>query len=134
MTTQTMIARRGSVRLAAACAAVLASCAGTANAVEYEFDNGVRLNWNTTLSVGSSWRAEEASRELYTKAGGSLIGLTSGPTLPPVPPNALIDPNDVGMLEDTLVAAVNEAILASQEHSAKRMEEVTGGVEIPGLM
>ena len=47
---------------------------------------------------------------------------------------ALIDPNDVGMLEDTLVAAVNEAILASQEHSAKRMEEVTGGVEIPGLM
>ena len=94
MTTQTMIARRGSVRLAVACAAVLASCAGTANAVEYEFDNGVRLNWNTTLSVGSSWRAEEASRELYTKAGGSLIGLTSGPTLPPVPPNALIGPND----------------------------------------
>jgi DNA-binding YbaB/EbfC family protein len=46
----------------------------------------------------------------------------------------LIDPNDVGMLEDTLVAAVNEAILASQEHSAKRMEEVTGGVQIPGLM
>ncbi len=38
------------------------------------------------------------------------------------------------MLEDTLVAAVNEAILASQEHSAKRMEEVTGGVQIPGLM
>ena len=47
---------------------------------------------------------------------------------------ALIDPNDVGMLEDTLVAAVNEAILASQEHSAKRMEAVTGDVQIPGLM
>ena len=47
---------------------------------------------------------------------------------------ALIDPNDVSMLEDTLVAAVNEAILASQEHSAKRMEEVTGDVQIPGLM
>ena len=82
------------MRLSAICAAVLASCAGTANAVEHEFDNGVRLNWNTTLSVGSSWRAEEPSRELYTKAGGSLIGLTSGPTLPPVPPNALIGPND----------------------------------------
>jgi DNA-binding YbaB/EbfC family protein len=47
---------------------------------------------------------------------------------------ALIDPNDVTMLEDTLVAAVNEAIVASQEHSAKRLEEVTGGVQIPGLM
>jgi hypothetical protein len=89
-----MFGRRGSARLAATCAAVLAGCAGTANAVEHEFDNGVRLNWNTTLSVGSSWRAEEPSRELYTKAGGSLIGLTSGPTLPPVPPNALIGPND----------------------------------------
>lgn len=47
---------------------------------------------------------------------------------------ALIDPNDVAMLEDTLVAAVNEAILASQEYSAKRLEEVTGGVQIPGFM
>ena len=88
MTTESRFGRRGSARLAATCAAVLAGCAGTAVAVEYEFDNGVRLNWNTTLSVGSSWRAEEPSRELYTKAGGSLIGLTSGPTLPPVPPNA----------------------------------------------
>jgi DNA-binding YbaB/EbfC family protein len=47
---------------------------------------------------------------------------------------ALIDPNDPGMLEDSLVAAVNEAIIASQEYAAKRMEEVTGGVQIPGLM
>jgi DNA-binding YbaB/EbfC family protein len=46
---------------------------------------------------------------------------------------ALIDPNDASMLEDSLVAAVNEAIVASQEYSAKRLEEVTGGVQIPGL-
>jgi DNA-binding YbaB/EbfC family protein len=47
---------------------------------------------------------------------------------------SLVEPNDVAMLEDTLVAAVNEAILASQEHAAKRLESVTGGVSIPGLM
>lgn len=47
---------------------------------------------------------------------------------------ALIDPNDAGMLEDTLVAAVNEAIIKSQEHSAQKLEAVTGGVSIPGLM
>lgn len=46
---------------------------------------------------------------------------------------ALIDPNDVAMLEDTLVAAINEAIVASQEHSAKRLEAITGGIELPGL-
>ena len=47
---------------------------------------------------------------------------------------SLVDPNDIGMLEDTLVAAMNEAIVASQEHAAKRLEAVTGGVSIPGLM
>ncbi|PJF47852.1 MAG: YbaB/EbfC family nucleoid-associated protein [Chloroflexi bacterium] len=46
---------------------------------------------------------------------------------------ALIDPNDVAMLEDTLVAAINEAIVASQAHSARRLEAVTGGIELPGL-
>ncbi|MCL4505567.1 MAG: YbaB/EbfC family nucleoid-associated protein [Chloroflexi bacterium] len=47
---------------------------------------------------------------------------------------ALVDPNDIAMLEDTLVAAVNEAILASQEYAAKRLETVTGGISIPGLV
>ena len=47
---------------------------------------------------------------------------------------SLVDPADIPMLEDSLVAAVNEAILASQEHAAKRLESVTGGVSIPGLM
>ncbi|MCS6773493.1 MAG: YbaB/EbfC family nucleoid-associated protein [Anaerolineae bacterium] len=46
---------------------------------------------------------------------------------------SLLDPNDPAMLEDVLVAAINEAILASQEHAAKRMESVTGGLNIPGL-
>ena len=46
---------------------------------------------------------------------------------------ALVDPNDIAMLEDSLVAAVNNAILASQEHAAKRLESVTGGISIPGL-
>lgn len=46
---------------------------------------------------------------------------------------ALVDPADVPMLEDTLVAAVNEAIVAAQAHSAKRLEAVTGGVNIPGF-
>ena len=46
---------------------------------------------------------------------------------------SLVDPNDVGMLEDTLVTAVNEAILKSQEHSAQRLESVTSGMQLPGM-
>jgi nucleoid-associated protein EbfC len=47
---------------------------------------------------------------------------------------AMVDPNDIGMLEDAIVAAVNEAIVKSQEHSAQRLESITGGLSIPGLM
>jgi nucleoid-associated protein EbfC len=47
---------------------------------------------------------------------------------------SLVDPADIGMLEDTIVAAINEAIVKSQEHSAQRLESVTGGLNIPGLM
>lgn len=46
---------------------------------------------------------------------------------------SLVDPNDIGMLEDTLIAAVNEAILKSQEHSASKLEAVTGGMSLPGM-
>lgn len=46
---------------------------------------------------------------------------------------ALVDPADVPMLEDTLLAAMNEALEKSQTHAAQRMESVTGGMQIPGL-
>ncbi len=47
---------------------------------------------------------------------------------------AAVDPQDVGMLEDLVLAAVNEAMDKAQELAAKRMEAITGGMNIPGLM
>jgi len=44
-----------------------------------------------------------------------------------------IDPGDVEMLEDLVLAAVNEALTKSQELAAKRMGKLTGGLNIPGL-
>lgn len=44
-----------------------------------------------------------------------------------------INPDDVEMLEDLVLAAVNEAIAKSQELAAERMSKVTGGLKIPGL-
>ncbi len=81
---------------------------------------------------------EELEGELinYVGAGGAINIVISGHQrvqsikLDP----ELIDPADAGTLEDALVVAVNEAIVKSQAHSAKRMESVTGGVSIPGLM
>jgi DNA-binding YbaB/EbfC family protein len=46
----------------------------------------------------------------------------------------VIDPEDVEMLEDMVLAAVNEAIAKSQELAASRLNSLTGGMKIPGMM
>jgi hypothetical protein len=71
--------------LAAVIGTVLASYAGGAAALDFEFENGARVNWNTTVSIGASFRAEEPSRWLYTRADGSLIGLYTPNLIPGTP-------------------------------------------------
>lgn len=44
-----------------------------------------------------------------------------------------INPDDAEMLEDLVLAAVNEAIAKSQELAAESMRKATGGLNIPGL-
>ncbi|HUW14321.1 MAG TPA: YbaB/EbfC family nucleoid-associated protein [Anaerolineae bacterium] len=44
-----------------------------------------------------------------------------------------IDPDDVEMLQDLILAAVNEAVERSQGLAADRMGALTGGLNIPGL-
>lgn len=44
-----------------------------------------------------------------------------------------VDPEDVEMLQDLVVAAVNEALAKVQAEIAQEMSKVTGGINIPGL-
>ncbi|MHB9095886.1 MAG: YbaB/EbfC family nucleoid-associated protein [Eubacteriales bacterium] len=44
-----------------------------------------------------------------------------------------VDPEDVEMLQDMILAAVNEALRQSQEMVSAEMGKITGGVKIPGL-
>ena len=46
----------------------------------------------------------------------------------------VVDPEDVEMLQDLVVAAVNDALTRSQELQAKRLSVLTGGLKIPGMM
>ena len=46
---------------------------------------------------------------------------------------AAVDPADVEMLQDLVVAAVNDALRASRDLAAEKMAAVTGGLRIPGL-
>jgi hypothetical protein len=45
-----------------------------------------------------------------------------------------VDPQDVEMLEDLVLSAVNEALQKSRELASQRLSAVTGGMKIPGLM
>ena len=45
----------------------------------------------------------------------------------------VVDADDVEMLQDLIVAAVNEAIKKSQEMMQAEMGKLTGGMNIPGL-
>lgn len=45
----------------------------------------------------------------------------------------IVDPEDIEMLQDTLVAAINEAIRKVDETSESEMSKITGGISMPGL-
>ncbi len=44
-----------------------------------------------------------------------------------------VDPDDVEMLEDMILSAVNEALRKADEASANSLSKITGGMNIPGL-
>ena len=71
-----------------------------------------------------------------TAGGGMVTAVASGDmaiTSLTIDPDA-VDPEDVEMLQDMVVAAVNEALRGVSELSNQRMSVVTGGMNIPGLM
>lgn len=71
-----------------------------------------------------------------TAGGGMVKAVASGDmniTNLTIDPDA-VDPEDVEMLQDMVVAAVNEALRGVSEMSNQRMSAVTGGMSIPGLM
>ena len=44
-----------------------------------------------------------------------------------------VDPSDVDMLQDLIVAAINDALRSSRQMAEEKMSAVTGGLKIPGL-
>ena len=80
---------------------------------------------------------EMAEKEVEASAGGGMVKATATGemaitdiTIDP----AAVDPEDVEMLQDMVVAAVNEALRAASEAANARMNAVMGGMKIPGLV
>jgi nucleoid-associated protein EbfC len=45
----------------------------------------------------------------------------------------VVDPQDIEMLQDLIVAAVNDGLRKAQEMAAQEMAQIAGGLNIPGL-
>lgn len=46
----------------------------------------------------------------------------------------VVDPEDVEMLSDLIIAAINEAFRKAEQSAAQEMSAITGGINIPGLV
>lgn len=84
----------------------------------------------------SSVQSEVASRTAEGRAGGGMVTVIVNGRLELV--RVQIDPSllespDREMLQDLVVAAVNDGIRAAQQLVAEEMQKVTGGLPIPGL-
>ena len=79
---------------------------------------------------------EMAGKTVEATAGGGMVNIVMNGKQEVV--SLRIDPEvvsreDVEMLQDLIVAGVNEAIRKSQEMMTEEMKKVTGGLNIPGL-
>jgi hypothetical protein len=79
---------------------------------------------------------ELAARTVEASAGGGMITVVASGKQEIV--SIKIEPEviDAGareMLQDLVVAAVNEALRKSQEMVSEEMKKITGGLNIPGL-
>lgn len=80
---------------------------------------------------------EMAERSVEASSGGGMVSVTANgkqEVLSVRIEREVVDPEDVEMLQDLVLAAVNEALKKAQEMVAEEMAKVTGGLQLPGLM
>ncbi|MGB9596855.1 MAG: YbaB/EbfC family nucleoid-associated protein [Candidatus Poribacteria bacterium] len=79
---------------------------------------------------------ELANRTVEATVGGGVVTVTANGQQQilsiRIDPE-VVDPNDVDMLQDLILAAVNEALRKAQELMTAEMNKLTGGLKIPGL-
>ena len=79
---------------------------------------------------------ELADRTVETTVGGGMVKAVANGKQEllsiSIDPE-VVDPDDVQMLEDLVVAAVNDVLKKAQEMVSAEMTKLTGGFNIPGL-
>jgi hypothetical protein len=79
---------------------------------------------------------ELAERTVTASAGGGMVQVVANgrPQIVSVTiEKEVVDPDDVDMLQDLVLAAVNDALGKSQEMVSNEMNKLTGGMKLPGF-
>ena len=90
----------------------------------------------TLQSKLTELQAEAEHKTVEASAGGGMVTAVVNGKLQVVKIHIepqIVEGGDREMLEDLVVAAVNEAIRKAQQMMAEAMTRVTGGLKIPGL-
>ena len=77
----------------------------------------------------------EAAKVEFSSGGGAVKDVVSGKMIVEsivIDPDA-VDPEDVEILQDLVLSAVNGGIEKAQELASSKMGAITGGLNIPGL-
>ena len=80
---------------------------------------------------------ELADKTVETSAGGGMVKVVANgrqQILSIEIEKEVVDPDDVEMLQDLILSAVNDALVKSQEMVSEEMGKLTGGMNIPGMM
>ncbi len=79
---------------------------------------------------------EMADKKVEATSGGGMVSVVANgkqQILSVKIEQEVVDPEDVEMLQDLVMAAVNDALVKSQEMVSEEMGKLTGGLNIPGL-
>jgi DNA-binding YbaB/EbfC family protein len=81
-------------------------------------------------------QAELDAAVVEGSAGGGVVRATASgkqEVIAIVIDPSAVDPDDVEMLQDLVLTAVNDALRASRDLAEQKMAAVTGGLRIPGM-
>jgi hypothetical protein len=80
---------------------------------------------------------ELAEKTVETSSGGGMVKVVASGKQQLISiqiEQEVVDPDDVEMLQDLILAAVNDALTKAQEMVSGEMNKLTGGLNMPGLM
>ena len=95
------------------------------------FPGGMPGNMNNLMKQAQRMQRQMEEKQYSASAGGGAVTVTvSGKkeVLSVKLSEEVVDPDDIEMLEDLIVAATNEAFRQAEEDSSQMMTQLTGGL------